>query len=62
MASVYRYDGAGNDVSFINISGKISDCIDADWDQYILLRAGERVTPDLVPEASDIIYMRRIPR
>lgn len=62
MASVYRYDGAGNDVSFINISGKLSDCIDADWDQYILLRAGERVTPDLVPEASDIIYMRRIPR
>ena len=62
MASVYRYDGAGNDVSFINISGKISDCIDADWDQYILLRAGERVTPDLVPEASDIIYMRRIPK
>lgn len=62
MASVYRYDGAGGDCTFISISGRIKDCIVADWNQYILLKAGERITPDYMPEQDDIIYMRRIPK
>lgn len=62
MASVYRYDGAGGDCTFISISGRIKNCIVADWNQYILLKAGERITPDYMPEQDDIIYMRRIPK
>lgn len=62
MASVYRYDGVGSECSFIKIDGRIKECIEADWSQYILLKAGERVDPDFIPASSDIIYMRRIPR
>lgn len=64
MALVYRFDGAGHGHSTYRPADgmRLRDCISAEWEQYIILKKGEKISPDYIPAEDDIIFMRRLPK
>lgn len=64
MALVYRFDGAGYGHSTYRPADgmRLRDCISAEWDQFIILKKGEKISPDYIPAEDDIIFMRRLPK
>lgn len=62
MALINIYNQISNEHKEIRAIGKLSDILpDFDFTHSIILRAGERVTPDVFLDDDDVIYLRVIP-
>ena len=61
MALIHVFEGLGTAHETHSFCGRISDCLRLDFDSYIILRAGKRLSPDSIVGPDDIIYVRRVP-
>ena len=61
MALIHIYNGIKTRTTY-TFSGKISEHVkDIDWDNSIILKAGQKITPDYEVQPDDIIYIRKTP-
>ena len=61
MALINIYNGLNKESEKIIYTGKIRDGVKIDFNNAIILKGGERITPDYCATENDIIYIRRLP-
>lgn len=59
---VLLYEGVGKDCEKYRFTGRIRDNVRINFEEYIILRNGERITPDYNVLEDDIIYIRKLPK
>lgn len=62
MAKLYLYEGAGNEHKELTVKGKLCDALpNINWDEVLILNAGQKVTKDYVPKDDEVIFVRKVP-
>jgi len=59
---VLLYEGVGKECEKYRFTGRIRDNVRINFEEYIILRNGERITPDYNVLEDDIIYIRKLPK
>lgn len=59
---VLLYEGVGKDCEKYRFTGRIRDNVRINFEEYIILKNGERLTPDYEVREDDIIYIRKLPK
>ena len=59
---VLLFEGVGKDCEKYRFTGRIRDNVRINFEEYIILKNGERLTPDYNVREDDIIYIRKLPK
>lgn len=59
---VLLYEGVGKECEKYRFTGRIRDNVRINFEEFIILKNGERLTPDYEVREDDIIYIRKLPK
>lgn len=61
MALIHVYNGLNKETEKYTFTGKLRDKLALDWDNVLLLKGGEAVSPDYDVQPDDVIFIRKLP-
>lgn len=59
---VLLYEGVGKECEKYRFTGRIRDNVRINFEEFIILKNGERLTPDYEVREDDLIYIRKLPK